>query len=205
MRYILSILVVSVSLTIVAQDAEDDSDYLYIENQDYRFIDSTVLKKEDKKISVGVDVGMAYTFSKGFSGPMFTLAPHANYKLTDRLSVNAGLMAGYGSFYSPYYSLPAEDANMLPMMRMYFYGSVNYKLTDKLTTHTSVYTSMLDVPNPNAQRSPSSFQSYGTSVGFTYQIAPGVSFGAQVRVQQGNYYDPFMPVNSPGNYAPNWW
>ena len=203
---ILTIFLIPLFSVLLAQESAESFDYLD------EYYDSTVYKRESptkplRKMHVGVDVGMAYSFSSaGYGGPMFTLSPHATYPLTDRFSLSAGISVGHGSFYNPYLAEQGGDL-MLPMTRMFIYASGNYMLSERLSVNGTIYKQVLDVPNRNPGQTYTNLDSHGGAIGFQYKITPNISFGAQIRVEEPGFYNPY---NSFGNgnrgmQGSNWW
>jgi hypothetical protein len=181
-RLIYIVLVFFVTSSVIAQDLDEIvlSDTAVFQND---------VKPIRKKLHTGFNVNTGYMVtSKGKGGPYMSLSPHIIYPVTDKFYLNAGISAGFGNMYLPYY-ITGEESQMLPMTQMFIHASGNYVVNNKLTVSGSAYKRIVDVKNPNSSLQPSTSIDYqGLSVGFNYKITDNISFGAQIH------------FNSPSNY-----
>ncbi len=209
MRYIAFILIYFSSTLFLSAQEVEEVDYLQLnemEMSEIGYVDSTVLKPEAKKLDFGVEVGMGYSFSSGgYNGPQFYFSPHATYKLSDKVSLIGGAGIGYNQTVWSYSPI-SEQFSLLPMTNIYLYGGVSYSLNPKLEVYAAAEVSVFEVTNSSNVTTTETKTSYGTTVGFQYKISSNVSFGAQIRIQDGFNSSPFAPYRNPaGEYNPNWW
>ncbi len=209
MRYFIYILISFFSALSIGAQETNEVDYIQLEDMESPEMinpDSTLSKPEAKKLDFGVDVGMGYVFSSGgYSGLQFNFSPHASYKLNNKISLIGGAGIGYNNLVWSY-SPASEQYGLLPMTNVYLYGGVNYSLNPKLDIYTTVDASIYEVYNKNNVTATDTKTSYGTTVGFHYKINSSISFGAQIRIQDGYNSGPYAPYRNPaGEYNPNWW
>lgn len=171
--------------------------------------DSTVFKRSvnnpPKKLEFGVDVGLSYMFaSNGVHGPAFSLSPYAYYPVSEKFGFSAGIIAETGSYYVPTIANDRVEMKMLPMTRMFIYGSGHYLVNEKLRVNGTVYQQVVDVPNRNLNAHPTTFNYRGMSAGFDYKLTKNITIGAQIRVESPN-----SPWNNSlyhgGGFAPYGW
>jgi hypothetical protein len=194
-RLIYILMSLSVFAGLSAQDMDEIivSDTLSLQN-DVSLITNDV-KPIPKKFYTGVNVNMGYMFSAKGGGPFMTLAPHVTYPLTNKLSLSAGISAGFGNIYLPYLASEGQSG-MLPMTQMFIYASGNYQVNEKLSVSGSTYKRIVDVKNPNGSAHPATYSLdyQGVSVGFNYKITNNISFGAQIHVDSpSSEYNSFSP------------
>jgi hypothetical protein len=174
-------------------------------------VDSSLLQSNqkavpEKKIHVGATLDMSYAFSKAYSGPMMYFSPYLSYPLTNRLSLYAGVTAGYGSLYSPYFMNEKGSVKLQPMTQFYLFAASSYQVNQKLTVTGTAYKNINTIPNLYKEKVNANYSASGVSVGFNYKIAPGLSFGAQIRIDSHNSYPYGLNSGYPGNgfYNPGW-
>lgn len=189
MKRLIYILLLFVALgSISAQDMDEVilSDTTVFQND---------VKPIQRKLHTGFNMSSGYMVSsKGQGGPFMSISPYVSYPVTNRFYLNAGISAGFGNIYLPYY-YTGEQSQMLPMTQMFIYASGNYIVNEKLTISGSAYKRIVDVKNPNGSLHPTTSLDYqGVSVGFNYQITKNISFGAQI------HFD--SPSNSNSLYSP---
>jgi hypothetical protein len=194
------------SLSLSAQEVENALEQIQITDSSSH--SAQPLKTPDKKLKVGVDVGMGYMFSSsGFGGPQFSISPHVTYPLSDKFWLNAGISAGINQYYMPYSASEGINYQMFPMTQLFLYASGNYRVSNKLVLTGSVYRQYLINPQDNRQSIISNYVNNGMSVGFNYKIGSNVTVGAQVHIQSNNN-NPYYPgniSNAGGIYNPYGW
>lgn len=153
--------------------------------------DSTVFKtsvnKPLKKLEFGVDLGLSYMFaSNGTHGPAVSFSPYAYYPVSKKFGFSAGVIAETGSYYVPALSGDKVELKMLPMTRMFIYGSGHYLINEKLRVNGTVYQQLVDVPNRNSNAHSATLNYQGMSAGFDYKLTKNITIGAQIRVESPN-------------------
>lgn len=185
--------------SFTAFNQEQDIDYV-------EATDSTVFRphqntEKSKKINAHISLDMSCAFSSGgFYGTGYNITPYMSYPVNEKISLFAGASIGRYNIYSTNFS-DENSSQMLPMTRMYLFAGGNYRVSDKLVVSGTAYKQINDVPNLNSESNNNNINTdlSGFSIGFNYQITPGLSIGAQFRTNSGYpAYNPFMA----GGYLP---
>ena len=191
------------SLSVICQEKTDDPDQLVLPKSTENTGDVVKNDVKPKRLSTGFDVGTSFTYSKGnFFGPSYYVAPHLNYQLSPRLLLSAGVSVERSNFHT-LYEQPAGESDILPMTRAFIYGRGSYLLSDRLTVSGTVYKAINDVPRLTRYSAPLNYNYQGASLEFNYKITNSISFGVQVRTQNGSqtgfgYYSPQNFLMAPG-------
>ncbi|MBN1952363.1 MAG: hypothetical protein JW801_14275 [Bacteroidales bacterium] len=140
-----------------------------------------------KRLSASFMLGSSFVVSPGnFYGPTVYAAPALNYQFNPRFAVSAGAGIEQGSFYS-LSRLNDNNANLMPMTRVFIFTRGVYQVTDRLSLGGTAYQVINRMPALNPYSSPYQQQFQSIGVDLNYKLSPAFSIGFRMRVQHGGY------------------
>ncbi len=203
MRSTLFIILVSLSLGLLGQTAEEE--VIRLKQQEIvsgKEVNSGLSESPTEANDASGDlngrsgfwnlsVGTSYSYSRSFgSGMMYYAAPMFTMPVNDRWAFHGGLIAShYQGFNSPY---PSESLIHNSFSGMALFAAASYQMNDRLIFHGTGVKQLLSAPVTSLTPL-TPYPLDKLSFGATYKLGNNISIGASIHMNNGRgiYSNPF--------------
>ncbi len=145
-----------------------------------------------KKLNTSLEVGTSFLYSpKYYYAPSIFIAPNINYQLSSKFRLQGGLIIERSTIHTLYNSENQSD-QILPITRAYLYAGGTYMLTPNLSLSGTAYKLINDIPNSSSYLYPYYTNSQGFRLDIGYKVSNSITFGVQIRKQNGYINGPLI-------------
>jgi len=144
-----------------------------------------------KKVHFGLQMGTSIgSYGKT---PVYRnfVAPTVSYDLTERFTLNAGVMTSFGNAFQ-LYSASFDGGFLYPcsgtIMQNMVFASGSYKMNEKLTLFGGTYYEVNRLSLNDDQSKEHNFDNKGVSFGFEYKLSKSSSIQFEIQQGTGNPY-----------------